>query len=165
MIYYENLGSNISNLFHPDNNTMECINETYIKKISSESNVLKLSCKKPTLLRLQYLEENGNLSLIEGQEKIVHLDRCKSDNDKFKDNNLVTKDINKEYKFYFGFYKLKETRETIITYLNTDIRRFSFFDITNNIPSNILDIYYEKDSPNKHFSVNVQNDNMYYRLY
>ena len=165
MIYYENIGSNISNIFNPDNHAMEFINETYIKKVNNESNVLKLSCTKPTLLKINYLEENGNLSLIEGQEKIVHLDRCKSDNDKFKDNNLVTKDINKEYKFYFGFYKLKETRETIITYLNTDIRRFSFFDITNNIPSNILDIYYEKDSPNKHFSVNVQNDNMYYRLY
>ena len=121
MIYYENLGSNISNLFHPDNNTMECINETYIKKISSESNVLKLSCKKPTLLRLQYLEENGNLSLIEGQEKIVHLDRCESYYQIFKGYKIITKDINKEYKFYFGFYKLKETEELIKTSINTDI--------------------------------------------
>ena len=166
MIYYENLGSNISNLFHPDNNTMEFINETYIKKISSESNVLKLSCKKPTLLRLQYLEENGNLSLIEGQEKIVHLDRCESYYQIFKGHKIITKDINKEYKFYFGFYKLKETEELIKTSINTDIRRiFSNYDITDKIPSRFFDIYYDKDKPIKQFSVDVQNDNTYYRLY
>ena len=166
MIYYENLGSNISNLFHPDNNTMEFINETYIKKISSESNVLKLSCKKPTLLRLQYLEENGNLSLIEGQEKIVHLDRCESYYQIFTGHKIITKDINKEYKFYFGFYKLKETEELIKTSINTDIRRiFSNYDITDKIPSRFFDIYYDKDKPIKQFSVDVQNDNTYYRLY
>jgi hypothetical protein len=145
---------------------MEFINETYIKKISSESNVLKLSCKKPTLLRLQYLEENGNLSLIEGQEKIVHLDRCESYYQIFKGYKIITKDINKEYKFYFGFYKLKETEELIKTSINTDIRRiFSNYDITDKIPSRFFDIYYDKDKPIKQFSIDVQNDNTYYRLY
>ena len=166
MIYYENIGSNISNIFIPDNYTMEYVNESYIKKITTESNVFKFSCKKPTLLKVNYLEENQKLELSEGEEKIFHLDKSKSYYEIFNGNKVKTKDINKEYKFYFGYYKFNDTGEKIVTTLNADFNKvFVGYKISNEAPSRIIDVYYDKEMPDKHFSIDVLHDNLYFKIY
>ena len=166
IIYYENLASNITNIFKPDNDTMEILNENYLKKVSGDINILKISCKTPTLLKINYLSENINLNISEGQEKIVHLDRCLSYDDIYKNNYIKMPDLNKKYNFYFGHYKLKETKgKGIKTILNTSIRGYEKVLLSDDPPFIIIDSYYEKNKPEKYFSVEVTNDNMYYKLY
>ena len=166
MTYYENIGSNISSIFNPDNDTMEILDENYLKKISGDFSVLKLSCKSPTLLKLNYFNENINLNISEGQEKIVHLDKCLSYYDIYKNNHMKITDMNKKYQFYFGYYKLKETKnEKIKTILKTSIYNYETLHLSDNPDYIIIDSYYEKNKPEKYFSVEVTNDNMYYKLY
>ena len=168
IIYYENIGSNITNIFKPDNDTMEILNENYIKKVSGEITILKLSCKTPTLLKINYFSENINLNLniSEGQEKIVHLDRPLNYDFIYKNNYIKMTDVNKKYQFYFGYYKLKETSGSKIkTILNTAIGGYDKVIISDNPPYIIIDSYYEKNKPEKYFSVEVFNNNMYYKLY
>ena len=166
LIYYENIVSNISNIFKPDNDTMEILSENYLKRVSGEISIFKLSCKTPTLLKLNYFSENINLNISEGQEIIVHLDKCLNYHDIFKNNYIKIKDLNKKYQFYFGYYKLKETKkEEIKTAMSTSIKGYENFFLTDNTPFIIIDSYYDKNKPNKYFSVEVLNDNMYYKLY
>ena len=165
LIYYEYTSNNISNIFIPDNNTMEILNETSIKKINIEANILKFSCRTPTFLKIKYLEENCNLSLKEGQEKIVHLDKNPSYYENYKGNNLGIEDINREYKFYFGLYKLKEDYELVIASLNYDKKNlFRNDDLTKKVQNTTLSYYYEKEKSYS-FSVDVWKDNLYFRLY
>ena len=166
MIYYENIGSNITNIFKPDNDTMEILNENYLKKVSGDITILKLSCKTPTLLKINFFSENINLNISEGQENIVHLDRSLNYDDIYKNNYIKMPDLNKKYQFYFGHYKLKETNNSKIkTILNTSIRGYEKVLLSDDSPYIIIDSYYEKNKPEKYFSVEVINDNMYYKLY
>ena len=165
LIYYENTGTNISNIFIPDNNTMEILNESSIKKINTESNILKFSCKKPTLLKIKYLEENVILNLNEGEEKIVHLDKNPGYYDPYQNNKLEIKELNREYKFYFGLYKLSEIPGLVIATLITDKKNiFQNDDLTKTNTNKTLIIYYEKGK-NFKFNVDVNKDNLYFRLY
>jgi hypothetical protein len=142
------------------------LNQNYLKKVSGDINILKISCKTPTLLKINYLSENINLNISEGQEKIVHLDRCLSYDDIYKNNYIKMPDMNKKYNFYFGHYKLKETKgKGIKTILNTSIRGYEKVLLSDDPPFIIIDSYYEKNKPEKYFSVEVTNDNMYYKLY
>ena len=166
LIYYENIVSNITNIFKPDNDTMEILSENYLKRVSGEISIFKLSCKTPTLLKLNYFSENINLNISEGQEIIVHLDRCLNHYDIYKNNYIKITDLNKKYQFYFGNYKLKETKEgKIKTVMSTSIKGYENFYLTDNPSFIFIDSYYEKNKPNKYFSVEVLNDNMYYKLY
>ena len=166
LIYYEIISSNISNIFIPDNSTKEILNDTFIKRVTSDSNVLKFSCKKPTLLKFKYIEENIKINLAEGQEKIIHYDKCLSYYKIYSDNIIKTKDINREYKFYFGYYKLNETEESVSTELTTSTKLYyTPHDLTKSNPFYTTKIYYNKDNYSSRFSIDVKNDNIYFKLY
>ena len=166
MIYYEIISSNISNIFHPDNNSMIILNENNITRITSESNVLKFSCKKPTLLKVRYLDENIDLTLEEGQEKMIHYDKCEGYYKVFNGKLNKINKVGRKYKFYFGYYKLQETEEKINTLISTDFKGyFSENYITKNDPYFSYDIYYDKGSSNKSLRISGDNDNLYYKAF
>ena len=166
MIYYEIISSNISNIFHPDNNSMIILNENNITKITSESNVLKFSCKKPTLLKVRYLDENIDLTLEEGQEKMIHYDKCQGYYKVFSGKLNKINKVGRKYKFYFGYYKLQETEEKINTLISTDFKGyFTENYITKNDPYFSYDIYYDKGSSNKSLRISGDNDNLYYKAF
>ena len=168
MIYYENVGSNISNIFNPDNETMEILNESSIKKLNIEtnSNILKFTCKKPTLLRIKYLDENVEIKLKEGKENILHLDKCTDYYKIYKGNQILTEDINRKYKLFFGYYKLPENSTNILSSLNCDLKgTYTNDDIYYKNQNVTKEVYYEKSSFTKKFSIDVKNDDLYFRLY
>ena len=168
MIFYENIGSNISNIFTPYNNTYEIISERSIKRINSDTtmDVLKLTCKKPTFLKVKYLEENVKVKIKEGQEKILHFSKNNEDYMIHTGNTITTSDINREYKFYFGYYKLDKNAKNMTTSFGTDIKGyFTYNSINNQNPYAIIDIYHEKERSVKYFTVNVLYEELYYRIY
>ena len=169
LIYYENIASNITNIFRANNYTKKILKENVVNRIVGISNVLKLSCKKPTLLRLRYFKENIKVIIIEGQEIIYHLDKKEGYYDVYNSNIIRTNKANRNYKFYFGYYKLEDndTEVDISTSLTTTSSKGVFItsEINRNNPFIIKDLYHDKESPDKKFILDVKNDNLYFRLY
>ena len=172
LIYYENIASNITNIFRANNYTKKILKENVVNRIVGISNVLKLSCKNPTLLRLRYFKENIKLILLEGQEVIYHLDKKEAgyyDIDIYNENIIRTNKTNRNYKFYFGYYKLEknESESEIKTTLITTSSRGLLVDseINENNTFALLDLYHEKESPDRKFMIDVKEDNLYFRLY
>ena len=169
LIYYENIASNITNIFRANNYTKKILKENVVNRIVGISNVLKLSCKKPTLLRLRYFKENIKVIISEGQEIIYHLDKKEGYYDVYNSNIIRTNKTNQNYKFYFGYYKLEDndTEVDISTSLTTTSSKGVFItsEINRNNPFIIKDLYHDKESPDKKFILDVKNDNLYFRLY
>ena len=165
LIYYENIASNITNIFRADNYTKKILNEISVNRLNGDSNVLKLSCKKPTLIRLRYLKENIKLSINEGQEIIVHLDKLEKYYDVYSGNFRIN-EKNKHYIFYFSYYKLEEASSKSVSTLSTSFKGyFNNYDLTKDNPFYIGNIYTDKISNYKTFTVDVNKDNLYFRLY
>ena len=169
LIYYENIASNITNIFRANNYTKKILKENVVNRIVGISNVLKLSCKKPTLLRLRYFKENIKVIILEGQEIIYHLDKKEGYYDVYNSNIIRTNKANRNYKFYFGYYKLEDndTEVDISTSLTMTSSKGVFItsEINRNNPFIIKDLYHDKESPDKKFILDVKNDNLYFRLY
>ena len=169
LIYYENIASNITNIFRANNYTKKILKENVVNRIVGISNVLKLSCKKPTLLRLRYFKENIKVIISEGQEIIYHLDKKEGYYDVYNSNIIRTNKANRNYKFYFGYYKLEDndTEVDISTSLTMTSSKGVFItsEINRNNPFIIKDLYHDKESPDKKFILDVKNDNLYFRLY
>ena len=165
LIYYENIASNITNIFRANNYTKKILKENAVNRIVGISNVLKLSCKKPTFLRLRYFKENVKITLSEGQEIIVHFDKLEGNN--VYDGNVIrTNKTNRNYKFYFGYYKLEESESDIKTIYSYSSKGVPYnFELTKNNSFYIKDLYHNKESPDKKFSLDIKHDNLYFRLY
>ena len=168
LIYYENIASNITNIFRANNYTKKILKENVVNRIVGISNVLKLSCKKPTLLRLRYFKENVRIIILEGQEIIYHLDKNEAYYDVYNSNIIRTSKVNRNYKFYFGYYKLEdiESESDITSTLTTSSKGvLTKSEINKNNPFILKDLYHDKDSPDKKFTIDFNNDNLYFRLY
>ena len=98
MVYYNKfLGPNITDIFRA-NNEKEITNK--IKKITNDFNIIKLSCKAPTLLKFKYIKENYLNHINEGREIITYINSFE-----ICENTLIyTDSFYKNYIFYFGLY-------------------------------------------------------------
>ena len=102
IFYYDifnNYINDIEHLFSKENNNTKKIEG--ITPINSEISAIIVSCKMPSFIGIKYIGQNINLNISEGREIT-----CTLEEKRYMNNFLFLKDLNKEYKFYFGFYKL-----------------------------------------------------------
>ena len=145
LVYYDNiLDININNIFKPNNEIHIAEN---IVQISSYFNILKLSCKTPSLIKLKYLKENAIKSnLIEGNEIITYMYPNRYDNIK-----IITDSSDKIFKLYLGFFEdNKLDPKTIKIYMGINKNEY---DLTNENTSSrktffLKKIFHEKNARN-----------------
>ena len=110
LVYYDNiLGTNLNEIFKPNNKIQ--ITE-YIERISTNFNILKLSCKKPTLIKLKYMKENETRdNITEGKEITTYMFH-----NEYKDIRIITDSSEKIYLLYFELFgktKLYNTTDVV----------------------------------------------------
>ena len=137
LVFYEDInGSNIEDIFKPSN---EIEIDKKVKKINSYFNILKLSCKTATLLKLKYFINNKISKIIEGEEIIIY-------REKNSENILIgTDDFLKKYIFFFGIYENGEGNNTTEVSLNFKTRPYldnKFKDRSNTT----FQIFHQKES-------------------
>ena len=101
LYYFDFYSNNITNIFNTEYNETQKINGTI--PVNSDLCGMKLTCKNPTFIRIKYLQKNINLNISEGKEITVTLD-----SKLHKNNFIFLNDLNKEYKYYMGFYQLPD---------------------------------------------------------
>ena len=109
LFYFDINSNNITNIFNPNYNNTKKIERTM--PVNSELCGMKLTCKNPTFIGIKYLQKNINLNISEGKEII-----CVIENKKYTDNYIFLNDLNKEYKFYMGFYKLPDNETCRVSF-------------------------------------------------
>ena len=95
LVYYDNiLGRNVNDIFKPNNEIQITEN---IKIIEGDFSILKLSCKKPTLIKLKYLkEEEIGEEIEEGKEIITYMPE-----NVYEYRHMITDSYDKIYVFDF----------------------------------------------------------------
>ena len=158
---YDDIEYNISKIFKSDEDDIEKLNENAIKQFNGEFNVLKLRCKTPTFLRIKYISDNESLNIDEGVEKIVKLNQCPNDEDIYKGNKVNMNQANKEYKFYFGYYKYDNIQKTFIT----TSMGYSNIELNSEKTSISLKVYYYENKNKNLYHVDVKDKYSFYKLY
>ena len=95
LVYYDTiLGRNLNDIFKPNN---EILITEKIKVIEGDFNILKLSCEKPTLIKLSYLkEEEIGENIEEGKEIITYMpENC------YEKKYIITDSFDKHYILIF----------------------------------------------------------------
>ena len=154
LTYYDDI-QNLRELFETNNE----LNVT--EKIKSLKNnyyysIFKLSCKTPTLIKLEYIKIDviNNINITDGKEITTFMTR-----NLFQNNYIIANDPSSLYKFYFGIIGESEIyNETEIT--------LSFASGMSNYMTNIpkkmkngasyyrkKDIYYEKNVKDNKFDL------------
>ena len=143
LIYYDKInGPKISDIFEPKN---EIIITEKVKRIKSKVNILKLSCKTPTLLHFQYLKEYDIKNITEGNEIISFMDI-----NLYMNNYIFTDDASKKYRFYFGIITESELYNITEVNFNMGLNEQRWLYLTNNKNKTkynsevTYDIYYDK---------------------
>ena len=169
-IFYNDISANyinnITSLFSKNNNGTQKIEG--ITPLNSDMSAFILSCKKPTLIGVKYIGQNININISEGQEIT-----CTFDKNRFWHNFIFLKDLNKEYVFYFGFYKLSnESAKYISNYhsmKNFDPSKYygTFFSLNTavNVTEEIRKIYYGKERDKIEFDIESQNNGVNLKIY
>ena len=143
LIYYDKInGPTISDIFEPNN---EIIITEKVKRIKNKVNILKLSCKTPTLLHFQYLKEYAIKNITEGIEIISLMDF-----NLYMNNYIFADDDSKKYRFYFGIITESELYNITDVNVNMGLNEQSWLYLTNNKSKTkynseiTYDIYYDK---------------------
>ena len=169
-IFYNDISANyinnITNLFSKNNNGTQKIDG--ITPLNSQMSVFILSCKKPTLIGVKYMGQNININISEGQEIT-----CTFDKNKFLHNFIFLKDLNKEYTFYFGFYKLSNESMKYVSYYhsvkNFDPNKYygTFYAINTalNKTEEIKKLYYGKGRDKIEFDIESKNNGVNLKIY
>ena len=161
IFYFDNFIGNISDIFSYDSNNMEKIEG--IKQIKAELTGLKLVCKNPSLFSIRYLPQNINLNISEGKEIT-----CNMEFNEFNNNFIYLDDISKEYKFYFGFYKMNvnDTYQTNI-FLNPKSNQpeILFLTTIKNETEIYKKLYYEKGKGNIDYSIQTHRKNINFKIF
>ena len=147
LVYYEEInGSNINDIFIP-NNEIEI--DKKVKKIDSFFNILKLSCKTSTLLKIKYFNINNKISeIIEGEEIISY-------NEKNQDNIILNADNSlKKYTFFLGIYE--NTERYNYTRINFFFKEYKTLDNRNRTQINQTFQIFHQILPNNKFSFYIQ---------
>ena len=169
IFYYDifnNYINDIAHLFRKDNNNTKKIEG--ITPINSEISSIIVSCKMPSSIGIKYIGQNVNLNISEGREIT-----CTLEKKRYMDNFISLKDLNKEYKFYFGFYKLPSEK---------NYYRASFHSVKNfepdkyygeyisintilNDTEHIKKLYYGKNRDIINFDVDSNNNGINLKLF
>lgn len=169
-MFYNDISSNyinnITSLFSKNHNGTQKIEG--IIPLNSDMSVFILSCKKPTLIGVKYIGQNININISEGQEIT-----CTFDRNRFWHNFIFLKDLNKEYIFYFGFYKLSnESAKYVSNYhsiKNFDPNKYygTFYSLNTavNMTEKIGKLYYGKDRDKIEFDIESQNNGVNLKIY
>ena len=162
LIYYDNiLTTKISDIFIPSN---EVIVTEKIKKIKTKFNILRLSCKTPTFLRIQYLKEYSIKNVTEGIEIISYMSF-----NRYEDNYILADDPSKKYKFYFGINGESESNNKIIK-VNLFMKNLPMTFLTNDQNQTqysneaIFDIFYDKSFKKNIYEFQTHSD-VYLKTY
>ena len=162
LLYYENiLGSNIFDIFKP--NDEEEINK--IKKVTAYFNILKLSCKTPTLIKIKYLAENAlGKNITEGYEITTYMQNSIN---RFDNIRITTDSFDKKYKFFFGFLGENELYNSTEVEIKFGIAKTSY-NLTNkdNLTrtEKLTEIFHEKYIKYNKFEF-ISNEGVYIKVY
>ena len=162
LLYYENIfGSNIFDIFKPNNE----VKITKIKKITSYFNILKLSCKTPTLLRIKYLSENSLVkNITEGYEMASYMHNPINRFDNFY---IYTDSIDKKYILSIGFLGENELYNVTEVEIKFGISKTPF-NLTNkkNLTrtERVYEIFHEKSIRYNKFEF-LSNEGVYIKIY
>ena len=162
LFYFDNFICNIHDIFKRENNFLEKIEG--MKAISSDLTGLKFKCKNPSLIGIKYLAENINLNISEGKEIT-----CVMDLNKFINNFIFLNDINKEYKFYIGFYKLNYEEDSYKTNIQIEnynnMRSYLMLFTRTNSTEHIRHIYYQKGKEKFNYQIQTRNNKTNFKIY
>ena len=162
LLYYENiLGTNIFDIFNPNNE----VKITKIKKVTSYFNILKFSCKTPTLIKIKYLAENAlDTNITEGHEITTYMHNSIN---RFKDIFIFTDSYDKRYKFFFGFLGENELYNSTELEIKFGITKASY-NLTNknnlNKTERLYEIFHEKTIKYNKFEI-ISNEGVYIKAY
>ena len=138
MVYYNNLlGPNITDIFRP-NNEKEITNK--IIKITNNFNIIKLSCKSPTLLKFKYVRENYLVHIPDGREITTYI----SSFEICDDTLIYTDSFYKQYKFYFGLYGENEIYNFTEVSIGVNGYEKKISNKENKTSSYVTTIYHER---------------------
>ena len=160
MVYYNKfLGSKIPDIFRP-NNEKEITNK--IKKMTNYFNIIKLSCKAPTLLKFKYTKENYLNHIYEGREIITYInyfDIC--------DNTFIyTDSFYKNYRFYFGLYGQNEIYNfTEVSFFENNRYRIQLSNKENRRSSYDVTIFHDRTLTQNVFGCDGGDDGAYLKIY
>ena len=161
IFYFDNFIGNVTDIFSYDSKNMEKIEG--IKQIKADLTGLKLVCKNPSLFSVKYLSQNINLNISEGKEIT-----CTMEFNEFNDNFIYLDDINKEYKFYFGFYKI-DTNDSYQTNIFINPKSVNpdllFLTTKTNETEIYKKLYYEKGKNNIDYSIQTHKRNINFKIF
>ena len=165
LFYFDINSNNITNLFNPKANNTQKIERTI--PVNSELCGMKLTCKNPTFIGIKYLQKNINLNISEGKEITFVIE-----NKKYTDNYIFLNDLNKEYKFYIGFYKMPDNGTYRVTFyddknFDPNVIYGDYFLLNNllNKTEMYKKLYYGKGRENLGYFISTKNDDINLKIY
>ena len=160
MVYYNKfLGPNLTDIFRP-NNEKEITNK--IKKITNYFNIIKLSCKAPTLLKFKYTKENYLNHIQEGREIITFISSYE-----ICDNTLIyTDSFYKNYRFYFGLYGENEIYNfTEVSFIENSGYTIKLSNKENRRSSYVTKIFHDRKLEYNYFGCEVEDYGAYLKIF
>ena len=162
LYYFYNFFGNILSIFKKDNQILDKING--LKPVNNDLTGLKFVCRNPSLIGVKYLAENINLNISEGKEIT-----CVMEFGKFNKNFINISDINREYKFYIGFYKINTGDDIYISNIQIDninsAHNLIVITTNTNKTEYVKQIYYEKGKEKLKYSIQTYNDKTNFKIF